>query len=358
MEKPDKLYLMIENSYRLFFDILLLISSTYILSAFIIYIIKKKNKYLLQNILISFLTFIFLITILELYFRFFFAQPAANNLTLSCKNWFRRYWKPINSFGYRDKEWENEYIVNKKKIFVVGDSFTAGAGIKDVKDRFGDVLEEKLGEKYYVFNIAQCGWNTKHEYKAIITNSFSPPDYLLLCYFLNDIEDSIPSKKLLFNKEIFNKKDPGFFKNIKNKLVENSHLINFIYWRIARMYPDLFFPEQYLIYENILGESYYDNQIFQAHMQTIVKLKKWCDINSVNFLIIIFPILSNIKYSQKIISIVSEEIKKNKIPIIDISAILINKKFKDITVNQYDSHPSIYAHKLIAEEIYKKVFQN
>ena len=50
-----------------------------------------------------------------------------------------KYWKPINSYGYRDIEHVN--LKEKKLPFVVGDSFVAGHGIKNYKDLFSNVCD-------------------------------------------------------------------------------------------------------------------------------------------------------------------------------------------------------------------------
>ena len=59
----------------------------------------------------------------------FFAQSDGFNLTLSSRNWFARYWQPINSLGYRDVE-PRAPRPGEKFVLVVGDSFVAGHGKK------------------------------------------------------------------------------------------------------------------------------------------------------------------------------------------------------------------------------------
>ena len=59
-----------------------------------------------------------------------------------------------------------------KKVRVY-DSFVAGAGIEDRRDRFGDLLAAALGETAVVFTAAGPGWSTLDE--AAPTASKVPP---------------------------------------------------------------------------------------------------------------------------------------------------------------------------------------
>src|SRR5262245_21618978 len=63
-------------------------------------------------------------------------RSHAVGYTLAARLWFARHWTPPgNSFGYRDVEHPDD---GKKKLFVLGDSFVAGMGIRDVRERFTD----------------------------------------------------------------------------------------------------------------------------------------------------------------------------------------------------------------------------
>ena len=102
------------------------------------------------------------------------------------QRWFEKNWK-VNSLGYRDIE--HDSYDNRQIIFVVGDSFVAGHGIARPGDRFSDLLQKRLGDRYVVVNIAQNGWNTPEEYQAIISYP-RKPNRIILSYFINDITDA------------------------------------------------------------------------------------------------------------------------------------------------------------------------
>ena len=71
---------------------------------------------------------------------------------------------------YRDRTWTDADVQGKTKIMVIGDSFVAGHGLCDVKDRATNILQDKLGSGYAVFNVAVNGWDTPEE-------TFYPPLY-------------------------------------------------------------------------------------------------------------------------------------------------------------------------------------
>ena len=65
----------------------------------------------------------------------------------SGKLWNKRYWNPINKIGLRDVEPQK----GKNTVFFVGDSFTAGWGIKNIEDRFGEVSKKELIKQVQLF---------------------------------------------------------------------------------------------------------------------------------------------------------------------------------------------------------------
>ncbi len=109
---------------------------------------KNIYKKLLLIISISIIFF----TGIEIFFGFFFVKSDGFCFTLASKTWFKRYWLPINSLGYRDIEYTKDNLKGKRIVFVVGDSFVAGQGIKNYKDRFSNILQEKLGKSWAVLN--------------------------------------------------------------------------------------------------------------------------------------------------------------------------------------------------------------
>ena len=82
------------------------------------------------------LSILYLLLIVEIVFATVFVQSDGGNSTLVSKRWFQKYWNPINSDGYRDYE----HIWKEHVLFIVGDSYIAGHGIKNIDDRLSSIL--------------------------------------------------------------------------------------------------------------------------------------------------------------------------------------------------------------------------
>ena len=70
----------------------------------------------------------------------------------------------INSLGMRDREYERQKPAGRKRILVLGGSYTWGYGVAD-GENYTDVLESLLdrenGDDYQVLNTGVSGWGTK-----------------------------------------------------------------------------------------------------------------------------------------------------------------------------------------------------
>ena len=162
---------------------ILLVIWSYILRS--VWTRTSKFRSFLVKFSVSFSTTIFLFLILEILFSSFVISDGFN-FTLASHRWFEKYWHPINSLGYRDIEHSPAEFRDKRVIWVVGDSFVAGQGISRIKDRFSDVLQRNLGDQYLVAIVAQPGWNTADEYRAILSYPHKPKR-IILSYLFNDI---------------------------------------------------------------------------------------------------------------------------------------------------------------------------
>ncbi len=80
-----------------------------------------------KNMLLSVFTIIIIFYLTEIYFSFN-TKSHPIGYSLASLIWYDKYWNPVNSSGFRDKEGAINH--NKKSIVFIGDSFTAGAGIK------------------------------------------------------------------------------------------------------------------------------------------------------------------------------------------------------------------------------------
>ena len=130
---------------KIWFPTIILFSLTSVLVFVTCYIFRRawirkvKLRNLLMNLSLSIFTVMYLVVLLEIVFGTCFVHSDGYGFTLASKRWFQMYWNPINSYGYRDFEHEWE---DKKILFILGDSFATGHGIKNISDRFSDKLQD------------------------------------------------------------------------------------------------------------------------------------------------------------------------------------------------------------------------
>jgi len=97
----------------------------------------------------------------------------------------------INSAGMRDREYPLAKPPGKRRVAVLGDSFTAGLGVKD-GEVFTEVLENSFGEKAEVLNFGINGFGPTQEYLLLKDRVLSyHPDLVLMVFYIgNDFDDT------------------------------------------------------------------------------------------------------------------------------------------------------------------------
>ncbi|MFC2174198.1 SGNH/GDSL hydrolase family protein, partial [Acidobacteriota bacterium] len=206
---------------------------------------ESARRRLLMRLALFAFSFLFTFMVIEGVFRFFVIQSDSWGFTLAGKQWFRKHWHPLNARGFRDIEHSPATLQGKKIVLVIGDSFVTGYGIKDVSDRYSDILRARLGGQWAVINLAKNGWNTAEELEAFKAFPIKP-DHVVLSYYLNDIQP------IAFRFPQF---DPGQFESPIRKpppllirsLVDNSYFIDFVYWRLYR-FRGIFEDQKYKDY--------------------------------------------------------------------------------------------------------------
>src|SRR5262245_1873703 len=67
--------------------------------------------------------------------------PSGTGTGKAAQRWHQENWKPINSLGYRDVEFDGSSA--NPQIAFLGDSFTAGAGVK-FEETYADIVRKRL----------------------------------------------------------------------------------------------------------------------------------------------------------------------------------------------------------------------
>jgi hypothetical protein len=291
----------------------------------------------ITNISLTLYTLICLFFMLEAFFMFV-PQIHSSGYSLASQIWYRRYFRPINSDGFRDKDFTLEASGNKKKIFVIGDSFVAGQGIKNINDRFSNILEERCSNNYFVFNLGIIGVNTREEYEILsYINDKYKADLLILGYFCNDIDDLAGPLLTKWNQ-------PYQELNFSGVFFIHSYFLNYIYWQ----FPHQNFNE----YKQIIQKTYENPEIMKKQEEDLQKFIDYSHKNSVPLVVILFPYLQDIKESKSFLSPIKDFFIKRKVPVINVIDLITDISPEKLTVSKRDAHPNEFLNKIVADELY------
>jgi len=272
-----------------------------------------------------------------------------------------------NSDGFRGKEFRIPKPSNTFRIVFLGDSFTFGEGVKD-DDIFTEKLAHLLNENRTIkathfesLNFGVGGYNTEQSLFLLKNYALkTDPDSIILTHTLNDAEP-----KLYFT-------DPTTRK-IKRRSRE-SH--------ISEGLPDPKPPET-LLYKlrtaqmvwqatqnrNLNGQmiryyrSLYDegNPGWKTTAKSLWEFSNICESRRIECTILLFPLIFRLddRYPFKTIhEKIKTEIKSgksNRIHFIDLFEHLKGRNHTDLWVHPTDQHPNEFAHRIVAEAIFKTI---
>jgi len=256
--------------------------------------------------------------------------------TLASRLWFARHWRePRNSLGYRDVEHVED---GRRKLFVLGDSFVAGVGIADVRERFSDRLQAALGEHTQVHNLGFNGADTRQEAYLLETYPFRP-DVLVLSYYINDI---LGAAAALGHRE------PPFrpYANLAPPLawlVTRSYLLDFVYWLLPQR-------DQAGIRKH-LARCFTWPEVVALHEQDLQHIVDWTRAKGCDLIAVVFPSLIQLEESAAWVAPALGVFARNGVPALDVRTLLRDLAPEERVINQNDPHPSARVHALVAEAL-------
>jgi hypothetical protein len=323
--------------------------------------LARRILRLLAGPLIALVTIAVMLGLGEVYFRFFTLQSDAYDFTLMAKHWKDVCWKPIfrlhsdqipvngGYVEYRDRTWTDADVQGKKRIMVIGDSFVAGHGLCDVKDRATDVLQAKLGDGYAVFNVAVNGWDTPEETFYPLLYPYKP-DVVVLSYFVNDIRGAIAITKHPFPD--LPPRPDWLNEQTGLPLLKDSYLVDYVYWQI--IYKRQFAEGSARLWQALL-DSYFVPDIWAEHQHEIMQIIDWAKQNHTPLIVIVWPMLDNIQGSAKQTALVEGLFRDNGATVISASAMFRNDPPAALVVNGFDAHPNAAVNHRMADALYDAI---
>lgn len=277
---------------------------------------------------------------LELVHIQFFLKTDAFATTLASRRWLRLHFQePVNSLGYRDVEHTAESFESRRSVIVVGDSFAAGYGVEDHRDRFSDVLAKQLGPEWAVANVAALGWNTTDMLEAI-ENFPHRADVVVLSYYVNDIEGAARSRGVTTPVRL--PRPSG----VVYHLTETSFLLNTLYWRLFRFRDG---EEMGRRFAEHLAGCYADPGIWSTHQEELQAVVDGARSRGQELVAVLFPKLNDVQGSANLTSRVAEVFEREGVEVLDLAPVLAGREPSSIVVNPFDAHPNAALHREVGE---------
>jgi lysophospholipase L1-like esterase len=289
----------------------------------------------------------------EIYFRFVFDTTDSVNFTRVSRRWFARYWNTNgnrNQFGCRDNiEYDKVVAPGKRRVSFLGDSFTAGQGIKNIQDRFVNRIRAHRSN-WEIHMIADLGWDTDAELdfvKQIVADNYQL-DNVVLVFCLNDVSDLMP--KWMDSVRI----DEAEISHAC-WLIQNSYFVNFLYshWKIMRN-P---YTKDYFAF---IGDGYHGD-VWKQETKQLRDLRDLIQSHGGKLMVVTFPFVNAVGPNYPYTAIhkqLDDFWKAENVPHLDLLTVYKKEPGTKLTVSRFDAHPNEYAHQLATDAIEKFVAQN
>lgn len=266
------------------------------------------------------------------------SHNVASKHNLSYVRWKFLYWKPINQFGFRDRR-QNPTDTYKKNILLVGDSFAAGFGIKDIRNRFGNVLERQLGNDYRLYTVAKPGWATRQEYDNLV-NFPVKPDAVILTYIGNDMNDMLGLAETNIAEFVPEQLSPK-----AKYLLTRSHLINYLYFSFYLHPVQKGFLSKYLV------DFYQNEERLKTHQKDLIKFVNYSKRKKIPLIVVIFPHLRATEASKIFINPIRDFFEHQNITVLDVSELANDIPVSFRMVSAVDNHPSVELHRKVGNAL-------
>ena len=324
---------------------------------------KAPRRRMLASALLSSWMLLALLTGIELGFALFYDTTDSFNMTNVSRRWFDIHIKPVQralpvSTGkdvvYRDDVvFPQRVPEDQEHILFIGDSFTFGHGIADVRKRFSNQVRDGLQDRnpghFVVSNLASPGENL-HWIQLVLEQLFADGhqiDTVLYVVCLNDIETFHERHQTYY--EDMGRNDPDF------ALFRDTYFFNLLYFRAKQ-----FTMPEVRGYYSFLDE-YYRGAPWQRMQQKLLEVNELCDEYGALLHVIIFPFLHDRDGSydfghahRSILRFCAD----SDIPALDLEPVMTLHADEGLTLNPFDAHPNLRAHELAAQEIQKHLSMN
>jgi hypothetical protein len=269
----------------------------------------------------------------------FVARSHNVGYTLASKLWYHHHWGMPNALGYRDHE--HVPAPGKKIVFMVGDSYAAGAGVER-EQRFADVFAG-LRPDLQVMNLGVCGLDSVEEYKRLEAHPVHP-DVVVLEYYPNDVDGAAKRAG----------HDPPDFEPYADLpcfvpvwFVRNSFLANFAYWQLPHGDGDA--------YLRFMMDMEHDPAVSRLQLEDLAKFCTWTNERRAGLVVVLMPLLEDLAWSRTANADVKAFFESQHVPVVDVADLVADLTVAQRLVNHHDGHASRVVHERIGHALAKLI---
>lgn len=308
---------------------------------------QKRKKVLLSLIFFSF-SVLLIFSLFESYFRYIYDESDGLGFLKVNERWHKRH-VVFNNFFFRDRDFAESKKEGVLRIAVLGDSIAQGDGIKDVNNRFSNLLEKKLKDAGFnaeVYNLGRAGYDTEGEIEVYNSIKHLNFDLIVWEYFINDIqprENSTGTPIIAQNSH-------------KAKILEfisnQSFFLDFLYWRFSSVYN-----KTILALRTADINQYKNPFVLARHKNDISTFIKSLKSENKKIVVVIFPSISFLGDNYPVFTneIMFKHFYQNQVEIINLYDFLKNRNPKDLKASNFDTHPNEIVHALAADKLFERI---
>lgn len=307
----------------------------------------QKKRILLSSTFFIF-SFLLVFSLFEGYFRYVYDESDGLGFLKVNERWHKRH-VVFNNLFFRDRDFAESKKEGVVRIGVLGDSIAQGDGIKDVNNRFSNLLEKKLqdaGFKIEVYNLGRAGYDTGGEIDVYNSVKHLNFDLIVWEHFVNDIQpkDNSTGTPIIAK----NSHRAKILENISNQ----SFFIDFLYWRFSTVYN-----KTILALRNADVQQYQNVFVLEKHKKDISDFLKELKDQNKKVVVIMFPSIMLLGNDYPVFTneIMLNHFYQNQVEVINLHDYLKGQNPKDLRASNFDTHPNERVHALAAEKLFEKI---
>jgi hypothetical protein len=278
----------------------------------------------------------------EIYFRFFYDTTDSIAYTKVAQRWIKRHYQH-NKAKFRDNiEYSLTIAPGKRRVSFLGDSFTAGHGIKEVEDRFSNRIR-RLHPDWEIHVLAGNGLDTGAElgfFDGYAARGYQV-DQVVLVYCLNDINDLLTE---------WASTQASITNRVSGRLpfYDDSYFLDIAYHRLT--IAQIPWVKNYF---SFVCEAYRGGK-WEEQKQRLHTLHEVVARRGGKLSVVTFPFLNALgpEYEYQFVhDQLNTFWREENVPHLDLLPVFKNHRPAQLTVNPFDAHPNEFANALAAERI-------